>query len=166
MLLSTGTKKEYGKVLNKGVYMKKVMTIICLALITLPATSLAKTIYADVQVTNMTPKSHFIWQRENQNTPKYPIKLARASIRGCAILAFDISPKGKAENIEVINSIPQRSIGKSARKMLKKWQWVPVSTKQKVRLEKRTIRLDFCLGGESIEQSQQYCIQQAKLACS
>lgn len=146
--------------------MNKFAKITALALMSISTSSLAKTIYADVQVTDIIPTSHTIWQRENQNTPKYPVKLARSGIRGCAILAFNISATGKTENIEVINSLPKKSIGKSARKMLKKWQWVLVSSQQKTRQEKRTIRLDFCLGGESIEQSQQYCIQQAKLACS
>lgn len=146
--------------------MNKFLVITALTLMSLSISSLAKTIYADVQVTDIVPTSHYIWQRENQNTPKYPIKLARSRIRGCAILAFNISATGRTENIEVINSLPKKSIGKSARKMLKKWHWVPVSSQQKLTLEKRTIRLDFCLGGESTEQSQQYCIQQTKLACS
>ncbi|KGJ90169.1 energy transducer TonB [Colwellia psychrerythraea] len=146
--------------------MNKFVMISAFALMSLSISSLAKTIYADVQVTDIIPTSHTIWQRENQNTPKYPIKLARSGIRGCAVLAFNISAMGKTENIEVINSLPKKSIAKSARKMLKKWHWVPVSSQQKPRLEKRTIRLDFCLGGKSIEQSQQYCLQQTKLACS
>ena len=32
-----------------------------------------KTFYADVQVTDMAPTSNFIWERENKNTPKYPV---------------------------------------------------------------------------------------------
>ncbi|AAZ28701.1 hypothetical protein CPS_2467 [Colwellia psychrerythraea 34H] len=50
--------------------------------------------------------------------------------------------------------------------MLKKWKWLPVSSEVNFTVEKRTLRLDFCMGGESTEQSQKDCIQQTKLACS
>lgn len=123
-----------------------------------------KTTYADIQVTNVDPTSGFIWQRENQNTPKYPVELARSGLRGCAVLAFDITDSGKTENVEVINTLPNKHIGKYSRKMLKKWKWVPAATK--MASEKRVLRLDFCMGGESVEQAEQACKQQTKLACS
>lgn len=123
-----------------------------------------KTTYADIQVTNVDPTSDFIWQRANQNTPKYPVELARSGIRGCAVLVFDITDSGKTENVEVISTLPNKHIGKYSRKMLKKWEWVPAATVTAP--EKRILRLDFCMGGESIEQAEQACKQQAKLACN
>jgi len=146
--------------------MKKLLALIAFVLMSVSISSLAKKIYADVQVTDINPTSNFTWQRENKNTPKYPIELARSGVRGCAILSFDISQSGKTENVEIINSLPKKSIGKYSRRMLKKWQWVPVSTEGISTVEKRTLRLDFCMGGESTELSQKHCIQQTKLACS
>ena len=79
-------------------------------------------------------------------------------------MAFDITDSGKTENVEVINTLPNKYIGKYSRKMLKKWKWVPAATETAP--EKRILRLDFCMGGESIEQAEQACKQQAKLACN
>jgi len=120
-------------------------------------------IYADVQVTDIAPNSDFIWQRKNQHTPKYPVELARSGTRGCAVLSFDISASGRTENIEIINSVPNKLVGRYSRQMLQKWQWV--STAAAAMPEKRTLRLDFCIGGESLAQSVQACKQQAQLAC-
>ena len=152
---------------NNGVYMK-ILKIIPFVLVVISVSSLAKnnTLYADVQVTDVNPTSGFIWERANQNTPKYPIELARSGIKGCAVLSFDISESGKTENVEIINSVPKKHLGKYSRKMLKKWKWAPASTVVETALEKRTLRLDFCMGGESTEQSQQACKQQTQLACS
>ncbi|PKH87724.1 energy transducer TonB [Colwellia sp. Bg11-28] len=146
--------------------MKRLVTLIVFALMIVSISSSAKKFYADVQVTDINPTSKFTWERENKNTPKYPIELARSGIRGCAILSFDISDSGKTENVEIINSIPNKSIGKYSRRMLKKWKWLPVSSEDSFTVEKRTLRLDFCMGGESTERSQKDCIQQTKLACS
>ena len=146
----------------------KILTLIPLVLAVASANALAKnkTFYADVQVTDIAPTSDFIWERANQNTPKYPIELARPGIRGCAVLSFNISESGKTENVEIINSLPKKHLGKYSRKMLKKWKWVPASTVAETTSEKRTLRLDFCMGGESTEQAQKACKQQTKLACS
>jgi len=142
------------------------MNIIKLISVLLVVTSLgalAKTFYADVQVTDVAQTSDFIWQRANQNTPKYPIELARSGIKGCAVLSFNISESGRTENVVIIDSVPKKHLGKYSRKMLKKWKWVPAPTVTESVPEKRTIRLDFCMEGESTEQSQIACKQQTKL---
>ncbi len=146
----------------------KILTLIPIVFAVASVSALAKnkTFYADVQVTDIAPTSDFIWERANQNTPKYPIELARSGIRGCAVLSFNISDSGKTENVEIINSLPKKHLGKYSRKMLKKWKWVPASTVAETTSEKRTLRLDFCMGGESTEQAQKACKQQTKLACS
>jgi protein TonB len=138
-----------------------------LAFVAISTSSLAKNkrFYADVQVSNIDPTSGYVWKRENQNTPRYPIELARSGIKGCAILSFDISESGKTENVEIINSVPKKHLGKYSRKMLRKWKWVSASTMTESVPEKRTLRLDFCMGGESTEQSQQACKQQTQLTC-
>lgn len=146
----------------------KILTLIPIVL-TIASTSVAgktNTIYADVQVTNLAPTTDFIWQRANKNTPKYPVELARSGTRGCVVISFNISDSGKTENIEIIHSLPKKSLGKQSLKMLKKWEWVPTSAVAHSVSEKRTMRLDFCMGGESIEQAQNACIQQTKFACA
>jgi TonB family protein len=144
-----------------------ILKLIPIFLVVTSAGALAKnkTFYADVQVTDVAPTSDFIWKRANQNTPKYPIELARSGIKGCAVLSFNISESGKTENVEIIDSVPKKHIGKYSRKMLKKWRWVPATTVAESVPEKRTLRLDFCIGGESTEQSQIACKQQTKLTC-
>ncbi|MBA6293790.1 energy transducer TonB [Colwellia sp. MB3u-70] len=145
--------------------MKNLLVLTSLAFLTVSTSSIAKNIYGDVQVTDIEPANNFIWERANKNTPKYPIELARSGIRGCAVLSLNISDSGKTENVEIINSLPSKHLGKYSRKMLKKWKWVPVLTGSDISPEKRTLRLDFCMGGESTEQSQKACIQQTQLAC-
>lgn len=141
----------------------KSLVLGALALSMISTFSLAKNIYADIQVSNLESSNDFIWERKNKNAPRYPIELARSGLRGCAILSFDIFESGSTENVEVISSVPKGHLGKHARKMLKKWKWIPVSAITES--EKRTIRLDFCIGGESTEQSQEACIAQTKLYC-
>lgn len=145
--------------------MKNLLALTAFALISVSISSVAENIYADVQVTDVNSTSDFIWERENQNSPKYPIELARSGIKGCAVLSFNISKSGITQNVEIINSIPKKHLGKYSRKMLKKWKWVPSSTASESAPEKRTLRLDFCIGGESTEQSQIACKQQTQVAC-
>jgi protein TonB len=145
--------------------MKNLLALTAFALMSVSISSVAKNIYADIQVTDVKPTSDFIWKRANQNTPKYPIELARSGIKGCAVLSFNISKSGKTENVEIINSVPKKHVGKYSRKILRKWKWVPASTVAEYAPEKRTLRLDFCMGGESTEQSQMACKQQTQLAC-
>jgi protein TonB len=145
--------------------MKNLLALTAFVLMSVSISSVAKNIYADVQVTDVKPTSDFSWKRANQNTPKYPIELARSGIKGCAVLSFNISKSGKTENVEIINSVPKKHVGKYSRKMLRKWKWVPAKTVSETTSEKRTLRLDFCMGGESTEQAEKVCKQQTKLAC-
>ncbi|MCJ8294632.1 MAG: energy transducer TonB [Colwellia sp.] len=146
--------------------MRNLSFLTAFALMSISTSCGAKKVYADVQVTDINPTSNFIWERANKKTPKYPIELARSGVRGCAVLSFNISDSGNTENIEIINSVPKKHIGKYSRKMLKKWKWIPTSTLVNLAPEKITLRLDFCMGGESTELSQKTCKQQKKLACS
>ena len=147
-------------------YMKTLKLIpIFLAVASVSALAKNNTFYGDVEVTNVAPTNDFIWERANQNTPQYPIELARSGIKGCAVLSFNISESGKTENIAIVNSVPKKDLGKYSRKMLQQWKWVPAKTVTEGVTEKRTVRLDFCMGGESTEQSQNACKQQTQLAC-
>ncbi len=153
----------------------KNLKFIPLILVLSPVSFLANStnIYADIQVTDIAPTKDFIWQRKNPQTPLYPIDFASSGTQGCAVLSFDISPAGKTENVEILHSVPNRRVGIYSRKMLKKWQWVPVAPAGSLAApavqpaeEKRTLRLDFCMGGESVAQAEQACKQRVQLACS
>lgn len=146
----------------------KYLLLVVLAMITISTTSFAKSknVYADVLVTNISPADDALWKRKETAPPLYPIALARSGLQGCTVLSFDISESGKAKNIEAIQSIPHKNLGKYSRKMLKKWKWIPVTTAGEAKTEKRTLRLDFCLGDQSPEQTLQRCQQQTQLACN
>ena len=60
----------------------KMLTLIAITLALFSTNSIAKKIYADVQLTYISLLNNAIWQRENKNTPKYPIALARSGLRG------------------------------------------------------------------------------------
>ncbi|WP_299570179.1 TonB family protein [uncultured Shewanella sp.] len=145
-----------------------ILKLIFLSITLISGTAFAqkRNFYADVQVTEADSKSDFIWERENQHTPKYPIELARSGIMGCAVLSFNITELGKTENVEVINSIPNKHLGKYSRKMLKKWKWILASNAVDASSEKRTLRLDYCIGEDSTEQTQKMCKQQSQLTCA
>lgn len=142
--------------------------LVALAMMTISTTSFARTnkVYGKVLVTDISPADNALWKRENTAPPLYPIELARSGLQGCTVLSFDISESGKAKNIEAIQSVPHRSLGKYSRKMLKKWKWTPVATAGEAKTEQRTLRLDFCMGDQSSEQTLQRCQQQTQLACN
>lgn len=144
-------------------------TVIIIFLLTLSVNSLAKTnknIFANVLVTDMTAQTNPIWLRADQAQPKYPIEMARSQVQGCAILAFNISPSGDTENVEVISSIPNKYLGKFSKKIVKRWDWTKTSDSSPASAEKHTVRLDFCLSNESDEHSKAFCQQQQQLNCS
>ncbi|WP_169628202.1 energy transducer TonB [Ferrimonas futtsuensis] len=122
-------------------------------------------IFLDVQVSDLAPEQGAKWMRDPQEEVLFPIELARLKGRGCAVLSFDISAEGKAENIEIVESIPKRELGIHGRKMVRRWEWLPVSEAEPMVENKRLVRLDFCMGEESAEQVEQYCKQQTKLDC-
>lgn len=144
------------------------LLLIALAMMTISTTSFArsKNVYGEVLVTNISPADNALWKREKTAPPHYPMELAREGLQGCTVLSFDISESGKAKNIEAIQSVPHRSLGKYSRKMLKKWKWIPVSTAGEAKTEKRTLRLDFCIDDQSSEQTLQMCQQRTQLACN
>ena len=143
--------------------MKKILGLIFL----LPClNTTAKTMYADVNITHITPiKEDAIWTRKKQVSPKYPMKLAKSGIAGCGIFKVVVDEQGETDSVELISSIPKKVIFKPSKKVIKKWKWVkPDNAIAKV--EEKTIRLDYCMGGASIEEAQQRCQSQAKLSCS
>jgi len=143
--------------------MIKILPIVLL----LPFLSLnAKTINADVNITHITPiKENAIWTRKKQVTPMYPIELAHSGIAGCGIFKVLVNEQGKTDSVELITSIPKKSIFKPSKKVIKKWKWVQAANTV-AKAEEKTIRLDYCIEGKNLEEVQSNCKKQAKLSCS
>jgi protein TonB len=75
--------------------------------------------------------------------PVYPRKALQRKIEGYVVLSFDIDPKGKPVNIEILQAKPARVFNREAVKALSRWKYQPQivdgiaqkNTGQKVRLE-------------------------------
>jgi len=139
---------------------------IAMLLLALPFISTAKTThYGSVKLTHLDPvSSESIWLRKNQVSPRYPIEMARNGVTGCGIFKFNINEEGKAKNIELVSSVPKKVIYKPAKKIIKKWKWSNVSNETN-RSEEKLIRLDFCMGGNSVPEADALCAKQAELQC-
>lgn len=139
---------------------------IALALCLISGSATANTFYADVQLTQLQPAAQdTIWSRTKDVTPLYPVEMARHGIAGCAVFKLDIDEQGEAQQIELVTTVPAKGIAKHAKKVLKSWKWHNTTGKASV-AEQKLIRLDFCMGGSSLDEAQERCKQQAKLQCS
>ncbi|GLP98040.1 energy transducer TonB [Paraferrimonas sedimenticola] len=126
----------------------------------------AKTFYADVHLTHLQPTvSEATWVRTKQVTPRYPLELAKSGTAGCGVFKLTINEQGKTEAIELVSSIPKRAVKRPATKVIKQWDWQLVAGKTPV-AEEKLIRLDFCMGGSTLEEAKARCVAQSKMACS
>ena len=143
--------------------MKKTMLISMVAF----STSLfAQTQYADIQVTQVTPSpEQAVWLRSSNVSPKYPIKLAKNDVVDCAIYNVAISEQGKTQAITLISQVStKKDLAKEGRKIIKKFSWQP-QTNQIAKASEQVIRLDFCMGGDTLEASEARCKQQTQFNC-
>ncbi|MFY8352061.1 energy transducer TonB [Pseudoalteromonas sp. SSM20] len=126
----------------------------------------AKTLFADVKLTHLEPTQEKAnWIREKQVTPKYPISLAKKGIAGCGIFKVVVNEQGKTDSVELIQSVPEKVIYKPSKKIIRKWNWVQAQNGNAV-AEEKLIRLDYCLGGESVEEAEAICLKQSQYNCS
>lgn len=136
-------------------------------LLSLPLVIAAKKInYGDVQITHLNPqKTDAKWVRTKQVSPKYPVKFVKKRVAGCGIFKFTVNEDGKAQNIELITSFPDKHFFKNpATKVIEKFDWTNVSG-QPNQAENKLVRLDFCMGGNSLDEAQALCVKQTKLQC-
>ncbi|GGP92535.1 energy transducer TonB [Shewanella ulleungensis] len=140
-----------------------VLAVLLSAVVSCPSEAKRMNIYGEILVTNITPESGAMWTRVNHKAPMYPIELAKARMVGCTILSFDVAESGKAENIQTDISIPNTKISQHAKSIVSQWQWQTDQTPTVK--ESHTVRLDFCLGLESLEKTQQACAKQVQLSC-
>ncbi|ATC94269.1 energy transducer TonB [Pseudoalteromonas tunicata] len=137
------------------------------SLLCVPVISQANTYFGDVNFTHITPSSEqAIWQASSQLPLKYPVELAKQMIIGCGIFNVEISAEGKTNKVSLISEVTnKKSLAKETIKTLKRFKWQPQAG-QVAAASEQVIRLDYCLGGDSIESAQARCQTQAKLPCS
>lgn len=121
--------------------------------------------YGVVHLTNIEPAAaDAIWSRENQFPPRYPIELAQQGIIGCGVFNITLDENGKATDVSLVSSVPEKVIARPASKVIKKWKWVNNSGLANAP-EQKLIRLDFCMGGSTQEEADARCKVQATAAC-
>lgn len=121
--------------------------------------------YGDVQITYMQPAAaDVIWSREKQVTPRYPLELAQQGIIGCGVFNISVDAKGNTTDVSLVSSVPEKVIARPASKVIKSWKWVNTSGSADAP-EQKLIRLDFCMGGSTMEEAQARCKVQATAAC-
>ncbi|MDE3272908.1 energy transducer TonB [Pseudoalteromonas sp. G4] len=127
----------------------------------------AKTIvYGDVKLTHLKPtKENTHWVRKKQVSPLYPVKLAKKGIAGCGIFKVVVNEKGKTDSVELIQSVPEKVIFRPSKKIIRKWDWVQTQGGE-AKAEEKIIRLDYCLGGNSVEEAEAICLKQSQYNCS
>ena len=122
------------------------------------------TSFGDVKLSYVTPKdAAFSWERTSKLSPLYPLKLAKNGITGCGIFKISVNEKGKASVDETLSYLPKAVIKREGIKLIKSFDWKQVNDKE---VNTATVRIDFCLGGESIDMAQQLCTEQSKLKCT
>lgn len=144
----------------------------CLLLLISSAASARVAYFADVRVTQVAPDEQTAaWQRMNPQTPKYPIELAKAGIRGCGVFKVQIDADGNTQSVDLVSAVPKKGLSKPAMKLVKSWKWQAKDTSLQS-LEARAslqqpmiVRLDFCMGGNSLEEAAAMCQLQAQYAC-
>ena len=120
--------------------------------------------YADVKLTYIdTQEAQFSWRRKDNTTPKYPVKLAKKGIAGCSVLKITINDNGRASIDESLSYFPNKTILKESKKLVKSWKWLK---KDALNRSEATVRIDYCMGGSSVEQAQQLCIKQSQMQCA
>jgi|GEM_PF-628087 len=152
-------------------------SLLCLSLLLTPAVQAAVTQYADVLFTHLTPNAKVSsWLRANPHTPKYPLELAQNGIHGCGVFKVRVDAEGKTAAVELVRAVPKKGLHRSAVKLLKGWKWLPNPDVVKTGADQGTlvqatseqsmlVRLDFCMGGQSLEEAAARCQVQAQYAC-
>jgi protein TonB len=147
-------------------------TLLLLSALMAPAVHAAVTIHADVLFSHLTPDAKTVpWQRVNQHTPKYPLELAQNGIRGCGVFKVWVDADGETDEVELVSAVPKKGLHRPVIKILKGWKWQPnpdAAQSGDVKTAKEQpmlVRLDFCMGGKTIEEAAANCQVQAQYAC-
>ena len=147
--------------------MKKIVILLAISIFILPTNSSANRVkvFGNVFVSIVDDNKDPTWVRENDKQPKYPSAMAIANLRGCAIISFDVNPLGRTENMKAIAMMPSRKIASEARVAIRKWKWVNQKNDEAKEVESKTVRIDYCIGGSSTEESNKLCKKQSERQC-
>ena len=152
-------------------------TLLFLTAIVVPTAQADATYYADVLFSHLTPKAKAApWLRMNQHPPKYPLELAQNGIRGCGVFKVKVDADGKTDVVELVSAVPKKGLHRPAIKLLKSWKWQPnqdvvtagtdlATSAAATSDQPMLVRLDFCMGGQSLEEAAARCQVQAQYAC-
>lgn len=125
----------------------------------------AKILYGDIRLTEVKPtNAQVYWKPDAEHKSRYPVPLARKGIAGCAIFKVNLDAQGNTESVVLLHGIPATSLSRPGKKILKKWPW-SMTSDTAPQAEEKIVRLDFCLGGQSVEEAQARCKVQASLNC-
>lgn len=78
-----------------------------------------------------------------QVAPKYPRDAYLNKLEGYVSVIFVVNEKGEAEDIEVIDEMPNRVFRKAAITALKKWQFKPATDNGEFTTDIKEITIDF-----------------------
>ncbi len=121
--------------------------------------------FADVRLTHLEPKSSdATWVREDQTSPLYPVAYAKRGVSACGIFNVVVNAQGKTESVELIKGVPENLIYRPSRAIMRDWKWVTQPGKV-AKQEQKTLRLDYCLAGNSIGEAQIICAIRAQEEC-
>jgi len=147
--------------------MKKTVFLLIMITLVFTTSSSAKRVrvFGDVIVTFVEENKEPVWIREDNKKPKYPSAMAIANLKGCAVISFDVNAKGRVENMKALKALPSRKIASEARIAIRKWNWVNLKSEGDATLESKIVRIDYCIGGSSTEESNKLCKQQSERQC-
>lgn len=57
--------------------------------------------------------------------PGYPGRMAAGGIQGIALMRFDVDPRGRAQNVEVVFSAPHPDFGEAGQRAVRNWRYLP-----------------------------------------
>jgi TonB family protein len=85
------------------------------------------------------------WIVTKRSYPKYPISAVRNGVSGCVEFSFIISESGKAQNIQIIKSVPENTFNKAATKSLKEYRWAATQKNNLLQPVITTLQLEFSM---------------------
>lgn len=114
--------------------------------------ALSSTLLAGVALANLADTSHSVEKTSMASPviriePKYPIQAAQNNQEGSVILQFDITTDGSTDNIQVLESFPQKVFDKVSVTALKQWKYKPrIQGGLAQRQTGLTVQLDYRMG--------------------
>jgi len=98
-----------------------------------------------IDLTNDATQIKNYWVVSKRINPIYPRDAAHKGITGCVEFSFVIAKSGRAQNIEVIKAVPEKTFNKAAIESLKKYRWAPTNSNTSLNPVLATIQLDFSM---------------------